>query len=307
MQTMTAGVDQLSWWREPPPMAPCSDPLKEDAARKNGDEDTDHNDQVGAPDILALHPLRLPRMITRQLTLMTYNIHSGVGVDRQYDLGRIGHVLKDERPHVAALQELECRSWRTAFDDQSGVLAADLGLTSSFCATRSAEEGSFGLAVLSAFPVLHHQQYDLSHATHGEPRSCLRVDVEVEPGAALHVFNCHLGLTVRERTFQRKQMMSDAILLSEELRHPVVVMGDFNDRPISVVHRTLRKHFRDAFSAAGKRWGPTFRFGPIPVRLDHIYVSGSIRVLDCWVLNNALTRVASDHRPVIASVEVTWP
>src|SRR5688572_30315749 len=100
-------------------------------------------------------------MITRRLTFMTYNIHSGVGVDKQYDLGRISRVLKDERPHVAALQELECRSSRTAFDDQSGVLASDLDLTSSFCATRPAEKGSFGLAVLSAFPVLHHQQYDL--------------------------------------------------------------------------------------------------------------------------------------------------
>lgn len=194
-------------------------------------------------------------MITRRLTLMTDNIHSGVGVDKQYDLGRISRVLTDERPHVAALQELECRSMRTSFDDQSSVLAGDLDFTSSFCATRPAGEGSFGLAVLSAFPVLHHQQYDLSYDTRREPRSSLRVDVEVEPGAALHVFNCHLGLTARERTFQRKQMVSDAILLSEDLHHPVVVMGDFNDRPISVVHRTLRKHFRDAFAAAGKRWG----------------------------------------------------
>ena len=238
---------------------------------------------------------------------MTYNIHSGVGMDRRYDLGRISRVLKDEQPHVAALQELECRSGRTAYDDQSSVLAGDLSLTASFCATRPAEEGSFGIAVLSAFPVLHQRQYDLSYGSHREPRSCLRVDVEVEPGAILHVFNCHLGLALRERTFQRKQMVSDAILLSEELRHPVVVMGDFNDRPIPVVHRQLRRHFTDAFAAAGKRSGPTFRVGPIPIRLDHIYVSRSVRVLDCWVRNDALARVASDHRPVIASVEVAWP
>jgi endonuclease/exonuclease/phosphatase family metal-dependent hydrolase len=245
--------------------------------------------------------------VTRRLTFMTYNIHSGVGVDKRYDLRRISRVLKNERPHVAALQELECRSGRTSFDDQSNVLANDLALTPSFCATRPAGQGSFGIAVLSTFAVLHHQQYDLSYQPHCEPRYCLRVDLEVEPGAVLHVFNCHLGLTVRERTFQRKQMVSDAILLSEELHHPVVVMGDFNDRPISVVHRNLRKHFADAFRASGKRWGPTFRAGPIPIRLDHIYVSEGIRVLDCWVRNDELTRVASDHRPVIASVEVTWP
>ena len=245
--------------------------------------------------------------ITRRLTFMTYNIHSGVGVDKRYDLGRIRRVLNDERPHVVALQELECRSVRTSFDDQSHILANDLDLTSCFCATRPAGEGSFGIAVLSAFPVVHQQQYDLSYQTDREPRYCLRVDLETEPGAVLHVFNCHLGLGARERTFQRKQMVSDAILLSKELHHPVVLMGDFNDSPISVVHRNLRRHFTDAFTAAGKHWGPTFRAGPIPFRLDRIYLSAEIRLLDCWVRNDKLTRVASDHRPVIASVEVVWP
>jgi len=112
---------------------------------------------------------------------------------------------------------------------------------------------------------------------------------------------------MRERKFQRKQMLSDAILLSEDLHHPVILMGDFNDRPISVVHRNVKRHFKDAYNAVGKYWGPTFKAGPIPLRLDHIYVGPSIRVLDCRVLTDALTRVASDHRPVIATVEVTWP
>ena len=237
---------------------------------------------------------------------MTYNIHSGVGVDQRYDLGRIRRVLTEERPDIAALQELECGSPRTSLDDQSSLLAGDLSLTSSFCATRRAGEGSFGIGMLTAFPIVHQQQYDLSYGTGREPRYCLRVDLEIEPGAVLHVFNFHLGLGARERLFQRNQMVSDAILLGQELRHPVIVMGDFNDRPIPVVTRTLRQHFTDAFTAAGKRWGPTFKFGPLPFRLDHIYLSAGIRVVECRVRNDELTRVASDHRPVIASVEVTW-
>jgi endonuclease/exonuclease/phosphatase family metal-dependent hydrolase len=238
---------------------------------------------------------------------LTYNIHSGIGVDKRYELGRIRRVLDEEKPHVAALQELDCRMWRSSYDDQSNMLASDLALNAFFCATRPIEQGAFGIAVLSPFRALHQQEYDLSYQTHREPRYCLRVDVEVEPGAILHVFNCHLGLAARERTFQRKQMLSDAILLSEDLHHPVVLMGDFNDSPISVVHRGLRKHFTDAFTAAGNRWGPTFKAGPFPIRLDYIYVSHSIRVQDCRVRNDDLTRIASDHRPVIASVDVAWP
>src|SRR5687768_956866 len=95
--------------------------------------------------------------ITVRLTCMTYNIHSGVGVDKRYDLARIRRVIADEQPHVAALQELDCRISRSSGDDQAGALAGGLALTSSYCSVRAVEQGSFGNGVLSPFPVLQHQ------------------------------------------------------------------------------------------------------------------------------------------------------
>jgi endonuclease/exonuclease/phosphatase family metal-dependent hydrolase len=123
----------------------------------------------------------------------------------------------------------------------------------------------------------------------------------------LHVFNCHLGLTMRERRFQRDRLLSDAILLNQDLHHPVVLMGDFNDTPFSVIHSRLRRHYQDTYRAIGRRWGPTFRAGVIPLRLDYIYVSRGVRVLDCSVRRDRLARVASDHLPVLATVEISWP
>jgi endonuclease/exonuclease/phosphatase family metal-dependent hydrolase len=241
--------------------------------------------------------------ISKRLKLLTYNIHSGIGRDGRCDLSRVQRVLHEEQATISALQEIE----RTPDADQVNALATGAPASASFCRTRPAGEGSFGLAVLSPLPVLHIKKYDLTYEVAREPRYCLRTDLEVDSGAVLHVFNCHLGLAVRERRFQRDQMLSDAILLSEDLHHPVVLMGDFNDSPLSVVHLSLRRHFLDAFRATGRRWGPTFRAGLIPLRLDYIYVSPEIRVLDCFVRKDALTRVASDHLPVVATVEIRWP
>jgi endonuclease/exonuclease/phosphatase family metal-dependent hydrolase len=241
--------------------------------------------------------------ITRQLKLLTYNIHSGIGRDGRCDLTRIRQILDEEQAAVAALQEIE----RTPDVDQVNELSTGLQAPASFCATRPAGGGSFGLAVLSPLRVLQCEKYDLSYGSAREPRFCLRTDLEVVSGAVLHVFNCHLGLAARERRFQRDRMLSDAILLSEDLHHPVVIMGDFNDSPFSVVHSRLRRHFKDAYRAAGKRWGPTFRAGVFPIRLDYIYVSPGIHVLDCEVRKDPLARIASDHLPVLATVEVSWP
>lgn len=244
---------------------------------------------------------------TRRLRLLTYNIHSGFGRDRRYDLSRIEAVLRHEQPDVVALQELDCGVARTGFVDQSAVLAERLGMSSSFCATCGLGEGRFGLGVLSRFPVAAIREYNLTYGVRREPRSCLRVDVELAPGLLLHVFNCHLGLGTLERRFQRRRMLSDAILLSEELHHPVVLMGDFNDRPVRVVHSQLREHFVDVFRRTGTRHGPTFRIGPLSLRLDHIYVSPDIRVIDCGVRREGDARVASDHRPLVAEIEVGPP
>jgi endonuclease/exonuclease/phosphatase family metal-dependent hydrolase len=81
-------------------------------------------------------------------------------------------------------------------------------------------------------------------------------------------------------------------------------MGDFNDRPFSVVHAQLRRHFVDAYRATGKPRVATFRKGPLGLMLDHIYVSRDVRVVACEVRTTGAADVASDHRPLVAEVEV---
>jgi endonuclease/exonuclease/phosphatase family metal-dependent hydrolase len=228
-----------------------------------------------------------------------------VGVDGKYDLERIASTLAAEEADVIALQELDRLTERSAFHDQAIELAARLGMTSSFCATRTHGDGSFGLATLSRYPSLGAQQYDLSFRPNREPRSCLRVDLDLADHGCLHVFNCHLGLATGERRYQRQRLLSDAMLLSEELAHPVVVMGDFNDRPVSVVHKELRRHFTDAFRAAGRGDGTTFQYGPMRLRLDHIYVGRGVEVVACAVRRRGAARVGSDHRPLVAEIEIS--
>ena len=44
------------------------------------------------------------------LRLMTYNVHSGVGMDGVYDVERIGRVVAGANPDVVCLQEVESNS-----------------------------------------------------------------------------------------------------------------------------------------------------------------------------------------------------
>jgi endonuclease/exonuclease/phosphatase family metal-dependent hydrolase len=244
---------------------------------------------------------------TRKLKLLTYNIHHGVGRDRRYDLDRIARILADEDADVVTLQEVDNGLARSRHHDQTRRLGGRLGLHAMHCVSCRFHGGNFGITILSRFPLVRSHRFEISHAGgRREPRCCQRADVEVAPGACMHVFNCHLGLASGERRYQLQRMLSDAILLAEDLHDPVVLMGDFNDRPVSVVHRELRRHFLDAYTAAGHRRGPTFFKGPFRMRLDHIYTSPEIRVIDSYVRRDRLARVASDHRPLVAVVAIDW-
>jgi endonuclease/exonuclease/phosphatase family metal-dependent hydrolase len=240
----------------------------------------------------------------RRLKLLTYNIHSGIGRDGRYDLDRIGDLLEEEAPDVIALQEVNRGMHRTNRDDQPRLLANRLKMNEYFSMTTRRDGGEFGLCVLSTFTLLHRQEYDITYNALREPRMCVRVDIDLGDRSMLHIFNCHLGLAKNERVFQREQMISAAILLAEDVHHPVVLMGDFNDKPVSVVHRQLRTHFNDTFKALGKRSPPTFRYGLLRLRLDHVYVSPDLLVLDAWVKKAGTAQVASDHRPVVSMIEV---
>ena len=81
--------------------------------------------------------------------------------------------------------------------------------------------------------------------------------------------------------------------------HGVIVCGDFNDSPMSYVHRILREDLTDAFSTAGNGLGFSYHLNGIYFRIDHMFVSPQYKVTQCKVDN---TIDASDHYPIFSQI-----
>jgi vancomycin resistance protein VanJ len=79
---------------------------------------------------------------------------------------------------------------------------------------------------------------------------------------------------------------------------PVLIAGDFNTPPESVLFRRVWAPFTDAFGTAGFGWGYTFINNRTTVRIDHILAGPGWRCVRCWVGPS----VGSQHRPVIADL-----
>jgi endonuclease/exonuclease/phosphatase family metal-dependent hydrolase len=138
-----------------------------------------------------------------------------------------------------------------------------------------------------------------------EPRGALWVEVEIG-GRPVQVINTHLGLVPAEQRAQAAFLASPAWLDHKDCRWPAILLGDFNATATSVVYRTLTAKLQPARRLA-RRKRPTSTFpSPLPVlRIDHLFVSPGIHVQDVFAPFDPLTRVASDHLPLVMDFELS--
>jgi endonuclease/exonuclease/phosphatase family metal-dependent hydrolase len=237
-----------------------------------------------------------PRGAARTLRVMSYNVHVGIGVDKQLDLRRVADVISRERPDLVGLQEVDVGVARTNRVDQLAELARLTGLHAAFAPNLEYQGGWYGVAVLSRFPILRtgHELFD--HLREAERRGLLRVEVEVGR-RRLSFATTHLDYRHADnRRFETEQLLAAL----SGVRRPLVVAGDFNDEPSGDSYKLMLTRFNDAWAAAPPHDGGLTYPADTPVkRIDYVFHSAALRARRAWVVAS----VASDHRAVMAELE----
>lgn len=241
----------------------------------------------------------------RRVRVVTYNVHSCIGVDQKFDPARIAEVIAECRPDIVALQELGLRRPRKGRVDQAHFIAERLSMAMHFHPTVHVKEEKFGDAILSPLPSRLVRKARLPSL--GERRGALWVAIDVA-GLELQVINTHFGLFRGERRRQATTILGPDWLGDPECRSPRILLGDFNAVPRSNAYRLLARRMKDAFNgAAPRRRRATFP-APVPMlRIDHIFFEKPIAVIDVQVHRTRLSRVASDHLPLVADLLLSGP
>src|ERR1051326_7314924 len=152
---------------------------------------------------------------SRRFRIVTYNVHKCRGMDRRLRPARIVEVLREVNADIIALQEVLCIAGKLSEDDQAHFIAQELGFTYRFGENRKLRGGAYGNVVLSRLPLLATHNHDISIRGR-EQRGCLRVDVELDGGGVLHVYNVHLGTAYLERRHQARRLLDTEILHNQE-------------------------------------------------------------------------------------------
>ncbi|CAN7276659.1 endonuclease/exonuclease/phosphatase family protein [Rhizobium sp. LjRoot254] len=233
------------------------------------------------------------------LRVLTYNVHSCRGRDRRHDPARIAEVIASAKPQVIALQELDVGRLRTGGIDQAYMIAEHLRMDSHFHPALHVDEEKYGDAILTALPSRVVRAAALPSV--GEPRGAIWVEVDYF-GAKVQIINTHFGLWRRERMLQARTLAGHEWLGSTECRaSPSLLAGDFNAGPRSRAYSILAEGLSRRTLTIPAR--PTFPARFPVLRLDHIFANPNARIIGYEVVDTPLARQASDHLPLLATVE----
>lgn len=247
---------------------------------------------------------------TGSLRVLTYNVHSCIGLDGKVDAERIARVIAQARPDIVALQELDVGRDRSLGLDQAELIARKLEMEFHFHPAMHIEEEQYGDAILTHLPlrlIKADALPGLADKPALEPRGAIWAAVQFN-GQELHIINTHLGLNSRERLAQINCLLGDDWLSHPDCKGPVIFCGDLNAQPNSAVCRRLAAQLQDVQTAVAQhRPGGTFPSRFAAARIDHIFVSHAVAVTAIEIPGSQLVKVASDHLPLLAQLQFSQP
>jgi endonuclease/exonuclease/phosphatase family metal-dependent hydrolase len=119
----------------------------------------------------------------------------------------------------------------------------------------------------------------------------------------INVVTTHLGLSARERLAQMQTLLGPEWLGPVLDSQPIVLCGDFNLPPGTAPYRLAADRLRDVASDGSEALHTFISTRPF-ARIDHIFVSDHFTIERAAVIRNYLTRVSSDHLPLLADLRV---
>lgn len=234
------------------------------------------------------------------------------------EVSRIRELINNEKPDVICFQEF--------FNDKNSDIYntvarfKKLGYQNFLKSNPRHDNGlNRGLITFSKYPII---KSEIIAESNKEYNGAILTDLKVSDKDTIRLINVHLSsmelykgrkswisfiksfyraytAATKERIKQLESIKSYLINSPYEL----ILAGDFNETPYSYIYQSVNSLLDNSFEAEGHGVGTTFSF-KIPgvgVRIDHMFHTSSIKILD---FNTLKELEYSEHKPIIGSFKV---
>jgi len=233
--------------------------------------------------------------LSRAVKIATYNIRKAVGLDQRRNPARILSVLNEIDADIVALQEVDRRFGARVSAIPLAMLEADSPYVPVPLNFRPAAIGWHGNVILlrKGIEVRHAEPIDMPTL---EPRGAVMAELSVN-AHSLRVIGVHLDLS---GLWRRKQIRALLAAIDASPRYmPTVMMGDFNQWSDKGALSELAFHHHRLVQTP-----KSFHTSRPVARLDRIIVSHDVNVTAADSHISPLSKQASDHLPVWATIQI---
>lgn len=239
----------------------------------------------------------------QKIKIMSYNIHHGRDSVNQDQLNNIANLITMSRADIVGLQEVDSVCFRSGKVDQAKILAELTGLYYTYVRHFAFEGGSYGLALLSRFPIakvinkrLPILMNSFSAKTYGNTRAALLAKIRLKSGKELAVMVVHLDYRSKVSRVRQAKII---LKIVKSKNRPVILTGDLNCSPKSKPLIILKKYFRDVtlphpFTYPSKR--------PLK-KID--YILADIKHFQKKISDSVYQVSYSDHCPILGYVKLS--
>jgi len=245
------------------------------------------------------------------IRVLSYNMHRAIGVDRLFRPERIAKIINHHQADIVLLQEVDVGVPRSRNLDLAKEMAEAAGYPHySTGLNVQLRKGQYGNATLSKFPIRQSRNINLTVGKR-KARGCLHSTIHISNSndfsQEMEVFNLHLGLSSQERVRQVGLLIHSKEFSSLSPNTPSLIGGDLNDwRTMLAPIFTDILNFQCATNHSSGYHNPYLTYPSFSPTggLDKIFYRGPMELLKrkrCWM---GITRLASDHLPVIAEFEL---
>ncbi len=270
------------------------------------------------------------------MRVVTYNIHGWRTGDGRPNLNQVADVLRATQADIIGLNEVYYpRVVEGAEQPALAALAQRLGMHFLFgpCLRWPVQDelpaDAYGNALLARQPIAAGAAHLLTPVEGKEQRGLLEGRIALPDGGAFTVYVTHLDHT--DEDVRLTQLRAVRTWTVRDRNRPHLVMGDFNalsawdldahdagahDPPPATAQRSQESRvidqmekagYVDAYRLHGEPGAQTFiPSANAPLRIDYIFAAQPLAagVRSCTVWQEPVGQEASDHRPVLAEIDL---
>ncbi len=240
-----------------------------------------------------------------RLRVLCYNVHWCKGTDGKYDVARVADVINKAKPDLVALQEVDVGVKRSGRVHDVRELSKLTGLAARFGPTQHYEGGLFGNAVMTKLPILDVAIHPLPYTESTDerttyPRGAIAVTMQGPDGKPLRFVSTHFQHNVPEDRVAEAGAINKLFATDgDDLR--TILAGDMNAVPDAEPVTELLKKWTNAIDESATPTAPATKPRS---RIDYVFYRNvaQFRVVESKVIPES---IASDHRPVLAILELS--